>query len=58
MWKRDLSVVNSTNVFHKGCGKSCGNLDVCVEKERHEKVFHISTGAVDKSPVEMWKTLS
>lgn len=58
MWKSGLSVVSSTDVFHNGYGKDCGNLDVYVEKERHEKVFHISTGAVDKPSVEMWKTLS
>jgi hypothetical protein len=58
MWKKGLSVVSSKDVFHNGCGKGCGNLVVYVEKKLREKVFHISTGADDKLPVEMWKTLS
>ena len=43
MWKSDLSGVNNRIVFHNGCGKGCGNLCPCVEKETVEKVFHIST---------------
>jgi hypothetical protein len=58
MWKKDLSVVSNMDVFHKGCGKDCGNLDIYVEKERHERVFHISTAYSLTLPVEMWKTLS
>jgi len=44
MWKKDLSVVSTINVFHNGCGKGCGNLGIYVEKESYEGVFHISTG--------------
>lgn len=33
-------------------------LHMHVEKERHEIVFHISTGDLSTVPVEMWKTLS
>jgi hypothetical protein len=58
MWKKDLSVVSSKDVFHNGCGKGCGNLAVYVEKRLREKVFHISTGNLSPAPVEMWKTLS
>jgi hypothetical protein len=58
MWKSDLNVLSKRIVFHNGCGKCCGKLCLCVEKEHEEKVFHISTGLVLKSPVEMWKTFS
>jgi hypothetical protein len=44
MWKSDLNVVSIGIVFHIPCGKCCGNLLVCVEKEWEAKVFHISTG--------------
>jgi hypothetical protein len=58
MWKTDLSVVTIRIVFHRGCGKYCGKLYLCVEKEPEEKVFHISTGYLSSVPVEMWKTFS
>jgi hypothetical protein len=44
MWKSDLNDVSNRIVFHNGCGKRCGKLYLCVEKEHEEKVFHISTG--------------
>jgi hypothetical protein len=44
MWKSTLSVVVNRIVFHNGCGKRCGKVCLCVEKELEEKVFHISTG--------------
>jgi hypothetical protein len=58
MWKSDLNVVVNRIVFHNGCGKCCGKLYLCVEKELEEKVFHISTGHLSSLPVEMWKTFS
>jgi hypothetical protein len=57
MWKSDLNVVANGIVFHNGCGKCCGKLSLCVEKNREKKVFHISTGHLFTIPVEMWKTL-
>jgi hypothetical protein len=56
MWKSDLNVVTIRIVFHSGCGKCCGNLQLYVEKGRKGKVFHISTGHFWRQPVEMWKT--
>jgi hypothetical protein len=58
MWKRELSAVGNTDVFHNRCGKCCGNLNICVEKKFEERVFHISTGYQLSMPVEMWKTLN
>ena len=58
MWKTGLIVVTNEIVFHNGCGKYCGKLYLCVEKEPVEKVFHISTGHLSSLPVEMWKTFS
>jgi hypothetical protein len=56
MWKSGLSVVDKRNVFHKPCGKCCGNPRIYVEKNFVETVFHISTGPQFSLPVEMWKT--
>jgi hypothetical protein len=56
MWKTNLSVVANRIVFHTPCGKCCGKVCLCVEKELEEKVFHISTGCFLTPPVEMWKT--
>jgi hypothetical protein len=58
MWKTDLIVVVNRIVFHNGCGKYCGKLYLYVEKSQKKKVFHISTGCLSKTPVEMWKTFS
>jgi hypothetical protein len=58
MWKSGLNVVYIRIVFHNPCGKCCGNLGLCVEKEPAAKVFHISTGHFLEYPVEMWKTQS
>jgi hypothetical protein len=56
MWKSGLTVVYIRIVFHSRCGKRCGKVCFCVEKELEEKVFHISTGHLSSLPVEMWKT--
>ncbi len=56
MWKKGLSVVGKRNVFHRRCGKCCGNPRIYVEKNLREIVFHISTGLSLSLPVEMWKT--
>jgi hypothetical protein len=56
MWKKGLTVVDKRNVFHRYCGKCCGNPRNYVEKNSREGVFHISTGHQLGCPVEMWKT--
>jgi hypothetical protein len=56
MWKTDLTVLIARLIFHRGCGNHCGNKLDFVEKGSAHEVFHISTGTVSQSPVEMWKT--
>jgi hypothetical protein len=56
MWKSHFTVVLKDFVFHRGCGKGCGNLEPSVENLFLTKVFHISTGQYRGVPVEMWKT--
>ena len=56
MWKKGLSLVGKRNIFHRRCGKCCGNPRIYVEKNLGETVFHISTGSQFSLPVEMWKT--
>jgi hypothetical protein len=52
MWKSHFNVDGKGIVFHKGCGKHCGNLWSFVEIFPRDKFFHFSTGRIFST---LWK---
>jgi hypothetical protein len=58
MWKSHFIVDGKGIDFHRGCENCCGKLHQFVDITIVIKDFHISTGYIFLTAVEMWKTQS